>query len=56
LIIANDIESGKIFGSELTHAYFVEKNKTDDLGKISKVELAKRLAKKLLSHPEPVEG
>ncbi len=56
LVIANDIESGKIFGSDLTRAYFVETKKYEDLGKISKIELAKKLARKLHCHPEPVEG
>jgi phosphopantothenoylcysteine decarboxylase/phosphopantothenate--cysteine ligase len=48
LIVANDIEEGKIFGSGETKAVFVEKNKTQNLGKISKAELAKLLADKIL--------
>ena len=49
LIVANDIESGEIFGSGETKAMFVSKNKSEDLGKISKSELAKLLAEKILS-------
>jgi phosphopantothenoylcysteine decarboxylase/phosphopantothenate--cysteine ligase len=47
LIIANDIESGKIFGSDETKAIFVSKNKTENLGKISKEKLAELLAAKI---------
>ena len=48
LVVANDIEAGKIFGSDFTKAFFVTAKKTEDLGKISKSELAKLLAKKIL--------
>ncbi len=47
LIVANDIESGKIFGSDETKAIFVSKNKTENLGKISKEKLAELLAAKI---------
>ncbi len=47
LIIANDIESGKIFGADETDAIFVSAKKTEKLGKISKAELAKLLAEKI---------
>lgn len=47
LVVANDIESGKIFGADQTDAIFVTKNKTEKLGKISKSELAKLLAQKI---------
>lgn len=47
LIIANDIEGGAIFGAASSKAYLVEKNTTQDLGKISKDELAKIIAKKI---------
>ncbi len=47
LVIANDIENGQIFGSNQTKAIFVTKNKTEDLGKISKQELALLLANKI---------
>lgn len=47
LVVANDIESGKIFGANETAAIFVTKNKTEKLGKISKTELAKKLAEKI---------
>lgn len=49
LIVANDVEAGKIFGSNQTKALFISKNKTENLGKISKDQLAKLLAKKLLA-------
>lgn len=47
LIVANDIEQGKIFGNSQTKAFFVEQNKTQNLGKISKNQLAKLLAEKI---------
>jgi phosphopantothenoylcysteine decarboxylase / phosphopantothenate---cysteine ligase len=47
LIVANDIESGKIFGADETKAFFVNARKTEDLGKISKATLAKLLADKI---------
>jgi phosphopantothenoylcysteine decarboxylase/phosphopantothenate--cysteine ligase len=50
LIIANDIESGKIFGSDETKAIFVSKNKTENLGKISKEKLAELLAINISHH------
>ena len=49
LIVANDIEAGEIFGSSKTKAMFVGKNKSENLGEISKSELAKLLAEKILS-------
>ncbi len=48
LIVANDIEGGEIFGSDETKVLFVEKNHVEDLGKISKKNLAKLLANKIL--------
>ena len=48
LVVANDIEAGKIFGSNFTKAFFVTAKKTEDLGKISKSELAKLLAEKII--------
>jgi phosphopantothenoylcysteine decarboxylase/phosphopantothenate--cysteine ligase len=47
-IIANDIESGKIFGSNETKAYLVGRKKFEDLGKISKEKLAKILAEEIV--------
>ncbi|MDX2083219.1 MAG: bifunctional phosphopantothenoylcysteine decarboxylase/phosphopantothenate--cysteine ligase CoaBC [Rickettsiales bacterium] len=47
LIVANDIEDGKIFGSSQTKAFFVSKKKTENLGKISKEKLAQLLAQKI---------
>ncbi len=49
LIVANKIESGKIFGSNETDAIFVTAKKSEKLGKISKTKLAKLLAEKILS-------
>ena len=49
LIVANYIEAGEIFGSNKTKAMFVGKNKSENLGEISKSELAKLLAEKILS-------
>jgi phosphopantothenoylcysteine decarboxylase/phosphopantothenate--cysteine ligase len=49
LIVANDIESGKIFGSAETKAIFVTKNKSENLGKISKEKLAELLAEKIVT-------
>ena len=48
LVVANDIESGKIFGSDETKVMFVSKKKTENLGKISKAKLADLLAKKII--------
>jgi phosphopantothenoylcysteine decarboxylase/phosphopantothenate--cysteine ligase len=49
LIVANDIEEGKIFGSAETKAIFVTKNKAENLGKISKEKLAELLAEKIVT-------
>jgi len=48
LIVANDVEAGEIFGSDQTKAFLVSKNKSENLGKISKAELAKILAEKII--------
>lgn len=48
LIVANNIESGKIFGSNQTEAVFVSAKKSEKLGKISKDKLAQELAKKIV--------
>ncbi len=48
LVVANDIEGGEIFGSSQTKVIFVGKKKTEDLGKISKANLAKLLADKIV--------
>ena len=48
LIVANDVEAGEIFGSNQTKAFLVSKNKSENLGKISKTELAKILAEKII--------
>jgi phosphopantothenoylcysteine decarboxylase/phosphopantothenate--cysteine ligase len=49
LIIANDIENGKIFGSDETKAYFIDHHKQQDLGKITKNQLALLLAKEIVN-------
>ena len=43
LIIANDIENGKIFGDEQTQGFIVDKNGHRDFSKISKIQLAEIL-------------
>ena len=48
LIVANDVEAGEIFGSNQTKAFLVSKNKSENLGKISKAELARILAEKII--------
>lgn len=48
LIIANNIESGKIFGADETDAIFVSAKKSEKLGKILKEKLAQLLAEKIL--------
>jgi phosphopantothenoylcysteine decarboxylase/phosphopantothenate--cysteine ligase len=48
LVVANDIEEGKIFGNSQTKAMLVSKNKSEDLEKISKNELAKLLSEKIV--------
>jgi len=49
LIIANDIENGKIFGSYETKAYLIDNNKQQDLGKITKNHLALLLANEIVN-------
>jgi phosphopantothenoylcysteine decarboxylase / phosphopantothenate---cysteine ligase len=49
LIVANDIESGKIFGSNETKVMFVGKRKSENLGTISKAKLAQILGIKISS-------
>ncbi len=49
LIIANDIENGKIFGSDETKAYLVNNNKQQDLGKITKTQLALLIANEIIN-------
>lgn len=48
IIIGNDIENGKIFGNNQTKAIILSKHKLNDLGKITKDELAKILADTIL--------
>ncbi len=48
LIVANDVEAGKIFGSDQTKVFLVSKNKSENLGKISKANLAKILAERII--------
>lgn len=47
LIVVNDVENGQIFGSNQTKVNFVDKKEVQNLGKISKIELAKKLAQKI---------
>jgi phosphopantothenoylcysteine decarboxylase/phosphopantothenate--cysteine ligase len=47
LIVANDIRSGEIFGSNETGGFFVSKKTTEKFSQISKTELAKLLALKI---------
>ena len=47
LIVANDVENGNIFGSSESLAYIISPNEIDDLGKISKKNLAKKIAEKI---------
>ncbi len=49
LIVANDIEAGKIFGANQTQAFFVTTKKNEKLGKISKNQLAQLLAQKIMA-------
>lgn len=44
LIVANEIEEGKIFGSNETKVCFVSKDKVEEFGKITKKQLAQNLA------------
>lgn len=48
LIVANDVEAGEIFGSDQTKAFLISKNKSENLNKISKAELARILAEKII--------
>lgn len=48
LVVANDIEAGGIFGSSQTKALFVSEQKIENLGKISKAELAAKLAERVV--------
>lgn len=48
LVVANDIEAGGIFGSSQTKASFVSQQKIENLGKISKAELAAKLAERIV--------
>jgi phosphopantothenoylcysteine synthetase/decarboxylase len=48
LIVANDIEEGKIFGASQTKVILVSAKKTENLGKISKAQLAQNLAQKII--------
>ncbi len=48
LIVANNIENGAIFGSNQTSGIFIESKKTEKFSQISKDELAKILAQKIV--------
>ncbi len=47
LIVANDVENGKIFGSNKSRAMLIGHDLEEDLGEIKKVELAQILANKI---------
>lgn len=47
LVVANDIESGKIFGADETKGFFVTAKKSEKFGKISKADLAKLLGERI---------
>lgn len=47
LVVANDIESGKIFGSNQTKVILVTAKKSENLGRISKHQLAQILSTKI---------
>jgi phosphopantothenoylcysteine decarboxylase/phosphopantothenate--cysteine ligase len=49
LVIGNAIDQGKIFGNSQSEAIFVEANKTEKLGKISKANLAKLISEKIVN-------
>jgi phosphopantothenoylcysteine decarboxylase/phosphopantothenate--cysteine ligase len=48
LVVANDIDGGKLFGNSQTKAFFVSAKKIEELGKISKDELAELLAQRIV--------
>jgi phosphopantothenoylcysteine decarboxylase/phosphopantothenate--cysteine ligase len=54
LVVGNSIDEGKIFGNSHSEAIFVEAKKTENLGKISKTDLAKLISKKI--YPILVNG
>ncbi len=47
LVVANDIESGKIFGADVTKGFFVTAKKSEKFGKTSKADLAKLLGERI---------
>lgn len=47
LIIANNVNHGEIFGSDFTDAMMIQKNSCQKLGRITKAELAYKLALKI---------
>ena len=48
LIVANDIDGGKIFGSDVSCGYLIDEKEVVNYGKISKVELAGLIVNKVL--------
>ncbi len=53
LIVANDIELGKIFGADTTKGFFVTEKRSQKFGKISKSDLAKLLGKEIVRFFSP---
>ncbi len=50
IIVANQIDSGKIFGSELTNAAIITKEKQEETGIISKKELALKIVQFIVTN------
>jgi phosphopantothenoylcysteine decarboxylase / phosphopantothenate---cysteine ligase len=49
-ILANDVSGGKVFGAEDTHVSLVGPESCEDWGASSKVEVARRLARRIRDH------
>lgn len=47
-ILANDVENGEIFGANESRAMLISREKTQDLGKIKKAQIAKIIAQKIV--------
>lgn len=49
LVLANNIDNGKIFGSDDSNALLVSKESTKKIGKVTKAEVAKIIAKEIIN-------
>lgn len=49
-ILANDVSDGQVFGKDETRILFVTSGKTEDWGRMSKQELAKKLVAEITGH------